>query len=287
MYEYLLAFSWMVALCYLIFEARAKERGGGRAGDAPHGGAAGLRHHPAGALEASGSAEPPAAQQLADLPRFLRVNRLRRGGTGDGAGGVVFLQPHRSALRKAAARQRRWTARCIGAVRVAFPFLTLVLVTGAVWGYQAWGRWWGWDPKETWSLITWMIYTFYLHARRAQWSAAQANAVVLLGLGAILFTFLGVSRLAAFSGSLHSYGGDSARVGPRTAAPTDRNTRAGWGRVLRRRLRLGMTAHEIPRDCDARAGHSPGGEQARAGGAGVAALSEAVPHRAGKYGAAS
>jgi cytochrome c-type biogenesis protein CcsB len=92
------------------------------------------------------------------------------------------------------------------AVRFAFPFLTLVNVTGAVWAYSAWGRYWGWDPKETWSLITWMIYTFYLHARlRAGWRPAQVNAVVMVGIIAILFTFLGVNQLAAFSESLHSY----------------------------------------------------------------------------------
>ena len=91
-------------------------------------------------------------------------------------------------------------------VRFAFPFLTLVNVTGAIWAYNAWGRYWGWDPKETWSLITWLIYVFYLHARlRAGWRAPQTNAVVVVGIGAILFTFLGVNQLAAFSDSLHSY----------------------------------------------------------------------------------
>ena len=91
-------------------------------------------------------------------------------------------------------------------VRFAFPFLTLVNVTGAIWANNAWGRYWGWDPKETWSLITWLIYVFYLHARlRAGWRAPQTNAVVVVGIGAILFTFLGVNQLAAFSDSLHSY----------------------------------------------------------------------------------
>jgi len=92
------------------------------------------------------------------------------------------------------------------AVRFAFPFLTLVNVTGAVWAYNAWGRYWGWDPKETWSLITWMIYTFYLHARlRAGWPPSRVNAVVMVGIIAILFTFIGVNKLAVFSQSVHSY----------------------------------------------------------------------------------
>jgi cytochrome c-type biogenesis protein CcsB len=92
------------------------------------------------------------------------------------------------------------------AIRFAFPFLTLLNVTGAVWAYNAWGRYWGWDPKETWALITWLIYAFYLHARlRPDWRPPRTNAVVLVGIIAILFTFLGVNQLAAFSSSLHSY----------------------------------------------------------------------------------
>ena len=91
-------------------------------------------------------------------------------------------------------------------VRFAFPFLTLLNITGAVWAYYAWGRYWGWDPKETWSLIMLLVYVFYLHARlQAEWRPARLNAVVLIGLATILFTFLGVNQLAAFSESLHSY----------------------------------------------------------------------------------
>ena len=91
-----------------------------------------------------------------------------------------------------------------------FPSLTLGIITGAIWAEYAWGRYWGWDPKETWSLITWMIYAFYLHARlRANWRPPLTNAVVVVGIIAILFTFLGVSQLAAFSSSNHYYGSPS------------------------------------------------------------------------------
>lgn len=88
---------------------------------------------------------------------------------------------------------------------VAFGFLmqTLVIVVGALWAQVAWGRLWGWDPKETWSLITWLIYAAYLHTRTMLgWRGQRSVLMALFGFMATLFTLLGVSYLLP---GLHSY----------------------------------------------------------------------------------
>lgn len=85
----------------------------------------------------------------------------------------------------------------------AFPFLTIGLTTGAVWANRAWGSYWSWDPKETWSLITWLIYAGYLHLRIVKgWQGKKMAYLSVTGFVAILFTFLGVN---VFFGGLHSY----------------------------------------------------------------------------------
>ncbi len=89
-------------------------------------------------------------------------------------------------------------------VMVAFPLMTLVIITGAVWAKYAWGRYWSWDPKETASLVTWLIYTLYLHARiTAGWSGRRAAYIAIIGFISVIFTFLGVNILLP---GLHSYG---------------------------------------------------------------------------------
>ncbi len=78
------------------------------------------------------------------------------------------------------------------------------LVFGAVWAETSWGRYWSWDPKETWAFITWVIYGIYLHGRYSlRWSKEMAAAIALIGFLVTIFTYLGVNLL--FSG-LHSYG---------------------------------------------------------------------------------
>lgn len=85
----------------------------------------------------------------------------------------------------------------------AYPFLTLLIITGAVWAYYAWGRYWGWDPKETWSLITWIVYSIYLHVRITHgWEGKIPAAIALVGFGIVIFTYLGVNILLS---GLHSY----------------------------------------------------------------------------------
>lgn len=87
---------------------------------------------------------------------------------------------------------------CIG-----MPFLTLCIVTGAFWAEKAWGQYWSWDPKETWSLITWLIYAAFLHMRLiSNWRGKKAIYLTIAGFLAVVFTFLGVNLLLP---GLHSY----------------------------------------------------------------------------------
>jgi len=90
-----------------------------------------------------------------------------------------------------------------GSIAFAFPFQTLVIITGAIWAERAWGAYWSWDPKETWALITWLIYAVYLHARLTYgWKGHRAAWMSILGFLAVLFTFFGVNL---FLSGLHSY----------------------------------------------------------------------------------
>jgi cytochrome c-type biogenesis protein CcsB len=88
-------------------------------------------------------------------------------------------------------------------VLFGFLFLTVGIITGAVWANSAWGRYWGWDPKETWSLITWFVYATLLHARLMRgWRGRRIAYFAMVGFVAVLFTYFGVNYLPG----LHSYG---------------------------------------------------------------------------------
>jgi cytochrome c-type biogenesis protein CcsB len=87
-------------------------------------------------------------------------------------------------------------------VMFGFLFLSLGIITGSVWANQAWGRYWGWDPKETWSLITWLIYASLLHARLMRgWQGKRIAFLSCVGFLAVIFTYFGVNLLPG----LHSY----------------------------------------------------------------------------------
>jgi len=88
-------------------------------------------------------------------------------------------------------------------IAVGFPLLSLGIITGAAWANYAWGTYWSWDPKETWSLITWFIYAAYLHARLTRgWQGRRAAWLSILGFAAVVFTYFGVNFLLS---GLHSY----------------------------------------------------------------------------------
>jgi len=90
--------------------------------------------------------------------------------------------------------------RCL---TIGFPLLTLGIITGSIWAEYAWGSYWSWDPKEVWSLITWLLYAALLHGRMTVgWRGRKAAILAIVGFCAVLFTFLGVNLLLP---GLHTY----------------------------------------------------------------------------------
>ncbi len=85
-----------------------------------------------------------------------------------------------------------------------FMWLSAGIITGAIWANEAWGTYWSWDPKETWSIITWFLYALTLHARFTRgWSGTRIAWLAIIGVIAVFFTYFGVNYLLA---GLHSYG---------------------------------------------------------------------------------
>jgi len=94
-----------------------------------------------------------------------------------------------------------WSYRIIG---LGFPFLTIGILSGAVWANEAWGSYWSWDPKETWALITWLVFAIYLHSRLVKgWEGQKAASLGSLGFFVIWICYLGVNFLGK---GLHTYG---------------------------------------------------------------------------------
>jgi len=131
---------------------------------------------------------------------------------------LLFLVADASERRHAAAKGYRldWLARRLPesykldamAYRIhafMFPLWTFAIVAGAIWAENAWGRYWGWDPKETWAFITWVAYAAYLHARAtAGWKGRRAAVIALIAFGCFVFNYVGVN---IFITGLHSYAG--------------------------------------------------------------------------------
>ena len=115
---------------------------------------------------------------------------------------VLYLIQRRDSIRWL---PRRTVLDEIGykAVLVGFPMMALTVILGALWAYSAWGSYWSWDPKETASLVTWLIYGGYLHARVLRgWRGDRSAFLLILGFAATLFTYFG----NYFLGGLHAYG---------------------------------------------------------------------------------
>jgi cytochrome c-type biogenesis protein CcsB len=127
---------------------------------------------------------------------------------------VVQLVQHRNEAAVAAgAPPNRFLARVPGSTQleqssfqlhaVAFVLWTFTVVAGAIWAAEAWGRYWGWDPKEVWSFVIWVVYAAYLHARStAGWAGSRSAWIAVFGFACLLFNFFGVNYL--FVGN-HSY----------------------------------------------------------------------------------
>jgi len=206
LYESMVFFSWCIVLAYLIFEWRAKQRIFGTF-VVP---LALLASAYASMLDSQIRPLIPALKSnwllvhvsvsfLAygafalscgiSVAYLIRCGNEREGGE---KGLVSFLPPAEKL------DEYNYQALAIG-----FPLLTLGILTGSVWAHYAWGSYWSWDPKETWSLIVWLIYAALLHARLvAGWRGRKTAILSLVGFGGIVFLYLGVNLLLS---GLHSY----------------------------------------------------------------------------------
>nr|UPO65606.1 cytochrome c biogenesis protein [Staurastrum paradoxum] len=111
---------------------------------------------------------------------------------------IIYLRKYKAVLLN---QIDYWSYRIIG---IGFPLLTLGILSGAVWANEAWGSYWNWDPKETWALITWVIFAIYLHIRITKgWNGTKPALVALLGFFVVWMCYLGVNLLGK---GLHSYG---------------------------------------------------------------------------------
>ncbi len=201
-YEFALCFAWTIATIYLLLEATWRERRAGAcvlgvallvatyavtrpaseqsvASLLPALRSAWLQVHVLSALLGYGAFGVAAGLGLARLVSPGRESPLA--GTERGPGGEVREEIERSMER---------------AVALGFPWLTLSILAGAIWAQNAWGRYWGWDPKETWALVTWLWYLLILHLRPLRnWRGRRLAGLVVIGLGVVIFTFIGVPWL--------------------------------------------------------------------------------------------
>ena len=120
----------------------------------------------------------------------------RADASGRARGGYLARLPELAVLDRVAYRTHAF----------GFPIWTFAaLITGPIWAHYAWGRYWGWDPKEVWAFITWVVYAAYLHARATSgWKGSSAAIIALVGLATLWFNFVGINFFFG-SGSQHSY----------------------------------------------------------------------------------
>ncbi len=200
MYEFSVAFAWGVLAMYLYFEHRYGQRILGLIALPV---ALGLLFY---ATTIPSTSEPlvPALQNNLLLTTHVAVAIVAYGtfSVAFAAAVLYLIQPEGG--RRPLPRPEVLDEISYRAVVIGFPFLTLVIVLGAVWAQVAWGSYWSWDPKETASLFTWLLYGAYLHARVVRgWRGKRAAWLLVAGFGATLFTYFG----NLFFGGLHSYSG--------------------------------------------------------------------------------
>jgi cytochrome c-type biogenesis protein CcsB len=210
MYESLVFFSWCIALLYLLWERKLKSKAMGA-----------LALPFAFAFNAYASLAPGISAKIDPLIPALQSNwlhahvitcflsyaafaiscgvsiiylvKFRKEREGEKDEGVTGLFPSLDSLDELIYRT----------IAVGFPLLTIGIVTGAAWADYAWGAYWSWDPKETWSLITWFVYAIFLHARFTRdWRGRRTAMLSIIGFLAVVVTYFGVNF---FISSLHSY----------------------------------------------------------------------------------
>ncbi len=125
---------------------------------------------------------------------LIKIGKEERAAEGSPIGGILGMFPSAKVLDDLNYK----------AIMLGFPMLTLGIITGAAWANYAWGTYWSWDPKETWSLIVWFIYAAFLHARFTRgWVGRRAAWLSIIGFAATIFCYLGVNLVLS---GLHSYG---------------------------------------------------------------------------------
>jgi len=210
MYESLVFFSWCIALLYLLWEWRLKSR------------VIGAFVFPFAFLFiAYASLAPGVSDRIDPLIPALQSNwlhahvitcflsyasfalscgvsiiylmKLHQKERGEKESGIWPLFPCLDSL----------DALVYKTIVVGFPLLTIGIITGAAWANYAWGSYWSWDPKETWSLITWFVYAIFLHARfTREWRGKRTAILSIVGFIAVIFTYFGVNYVLS---GLHSY----------------------------------------------------------------------------------
>ena len=202
-YEFATSFAWGICGCYLIFLWKYKFR------------ALGAFVMPVIFIIIGYAAMQ--SKEVRELMPALRSNWLAVHVSSAiisyGAFGVSFAVSLMFLLRKRMEGNRFWQDHIpqenrldlisYRAISLGFLFLTFVMVTGAIWAEQAWGSYWSWDPKETWSFITWIIYAIYLHLRISRgWKGKSAAVFAVIGFLCVIFTYIGVNT---FIPGIHSY----------------------------------------------------------------------------------
>lgn len=191
MYEFSIAFAWGALAMYAYFERRYRQR------------VLGLIALPISlamllyAMTIPATIEPlvPALQNNLLLSVHVAVAIVAYGTfTVAFAAAILFLVQGESGRRGLPSRELL-DEISYKAVVVGFPFLTLTIVLGAVWAEVAWGTYWSWDPKETWSLITWAIYLVLLHLRTIGWRGRKMAFLSIIGFVFVLISFFVVSRV--------------------------------------------------------------------------------------------
>ncbi len=206
MYESLVFFSWTIAILYIFIELKYKES------------IIGLFVSPLVFLAiAYASFDPNTSSKISPLLPALKSNWLIAhvitcflGYAGFavsfGFSIMYFIKPRNPQSESIFAKLPSWELideLTYQMVVFGFLFLTIGIITGAVWANSAWGKYWTWDPKETWSLITWLIYAIFMHLRIMRgWSGKSLAYISILGFLAVLFTYFGVNFLLS---GLHSY----------------------------------------------------------------------------------
>lgn len=199
MFESLVLFAWAVAVVYLILRVRIRMAWLAAASAAVS--ALALAH--ASTFE---SAIQPLMPALQSNWLSFHVMTCFFGYGGFAVSALVaagFLIADREGSTVQAETKNAMETVLSRTISFGFLFLTLGILTGAVWANSAWGTYWSWDPKETWSLITWFIYAIFLHCRFVRgWRGRRAAWISIVGFLSVLFTYYGVNFLLA---GLHSY----------------------------------------------------------------------------------